>query len=291
MQSCWQAAAPTFWTDSDFEYVELTNRSTLLTLDLTNARFTKGVDFDFAGSAITSLAPGQTVLVVRNIAAFTARYGAGKPIAGAWQAGQNLSNGGEQLKLSYGAGNAIHDITYDDAAPWPTDADNGGVSMVYVGPNAVAGQTDPQTAGSNWKASCITGGSPGTEEHYSFARWMAANGLNDPSGDDLHTGWDNLGRWAFARDLGGADPSGGIVTDGADRFLQLTYTRRHSAQGVTYNHEIATDLAGWSPANAVTQSALPNGDGTETVTIRCALPVDAPATGTRWFIRARAALP
>ena len=53
-----------------------------LTLDLTDLRFTKGVDFDFAGSAVTSLAPGEFVLVVRNLAAFEARYGTGLPVAG-----------------------------------------------------------------------------------------------------------------------------------------------------------------------------------------------------------------
>ena len=120
---------------------------------------------------------------------------------------------------------------------------------------------------------------------------MTAQGLTDPAEDANQDGWDNLGVWAFARDLSAADPAGGIVTDGANRYLQLTYTRRHRAQGVTWLHEIASDLTGWSTANVFTLSATANGDGTETITFRCLLPVDAPATGTRWFIRARAALP
>jgi hypothetical protein len=285
-----QAGAPNFWVASDFEYVELTNRSTFLTLDLANVRFTRGVDFDFAGSAITSLPPGATVIVAGNAAAFADRYGAGKPVAGAWDAGQNLANSGEQLKLSYGAGNPIHDIIYDDAAPWPPEADSDGVSMVYAGPNAIAGQPDPQADGANWVASSITGGSPGMEEFYTFDRWMTANALTNPSDDADGDGWDNLGEWAFARDLGAADPAGGLVADGPDRFLQLTYTRRHRARGVTWHHEISSSLAAgsWSPANVVTFSAVAGGDGTETVVIRCTLPADAPATGTRWFIRARA---
>lgn len=292
-----QSAAPNFWVESDFEYIELTNRSTALTLDLTNVRFTKGIDFDFAPGS--TLLPGETKILARDLAAFQNRYPsvpAGK-IIGEWDVvgtngeGDALSNNGEEIKLSYGAGNAIHEFTYDDAAPWPVEADNGGVSMVYFGPNAVAGQPDPQAVATNWKASCVTGGSPGTEEYYSFSCWMTANGLTDPAGDDNQDGWDNLAVWAFARDLGGVNPAGGIVTDGPDRFLQLTYTRRHGAQGVTYLHEISSELGGWATANVVTQSAVPNGDGTETVTIRCALPVDAPATGSRWFIRSRAEVP
>ena len=292
-----QASAPNFWSESDFEYIELTNRSAALTLDLSNVRFTKGIDFDIAPGA--SLAPGATKVIVRKLAAFQSRYPAvpASAILGEWDVigtngeGDNLSNGGEQLKLSYGAGNPIHDLTYDDAAPWPSEADNGGISMVYTGPNAVATQADPQAVGTNWIAGCVTGGSPGTEEFYTFPRWMTAQGLTDPAEDANQDGWDNLGVWAFARDLSAADPAGGIVTDGANRYLQLTYTRRHRAQGVTWLHEIASDLTGWSTANVFTLSATANGDGTETITFRCLLPVDAPATAPRWFIRARAALP
>jgi hypothetical protein len=62
---------------------------------------------------------------VKNLAAFEIRYGFGfgLPVAGEWESGQNPSNGGERLKLSYGAGTAIHDFEYDDNAPWPGEAD------------------------------------------------------------------------------------------------------------------------------------------------------------------------
>ena len=101
---------------NDYEYIELKNVGSS-SLDLRNVRFTKGVDFDFDGSAVETLGAGEYVLVVKNIAAFEARYGTGLPVAGEFE-GNNLSNGGEQLKLSFGAGIAIHDINeYDDKAP------------------------------------------------------------------------------------------------------------------------------------------------------------------------------
>jgi len=75
----------------EFEYVEFKNISTNLTLNLTGVRFTNGIDFTFTGSAITLLGPGQTVLSVKNLAAFTARYGALANIAG--QYGGYLNNG------------------------------------------------------------------------------------------------------------------------------------------------------------------------------------------------------
>ena len=44
---------------------------------------TNGIDFTFtASSGVTSLAPGDYVLLVKNIAAFTARYGARTNIGG-----------------------------------------------------------------------------------------------------------------------------------------------------------------------------------------------------------------
>jgi hypothetical protein len=42
----------------EFEYIELKNISTSVTLNLVGVRFTNGVSFDFTGSAVTSLVPG-----------------------------------------------------------------------------------------------------------------------------------------------------------------------------------------------------------------------------------------
>ena len=44
-----------------FEWIELKNVGPG-PLDLTPVRFTKGIDFDFAGSAVTTLEPGERVL-------------------------------------------------------------------------------------------------------------------------------------------------------------------------------------------------------------------------------------
>ncbi len=109
------------FSSSDFEYIELQNVGTD-TLDLTEIRFTKGVDFDFADSAVTSLAPGAYVIVARDLAGFESRHGAGLPVAGAYEP-DSLSNGGENVKLSFGQGSAIHEFRYDDSLPWPEAAD------------------------------------------------------------------------------------------------------------------------------------------------------------------------
>ena len=143
---------------SDFEYIELHNRGTT-TLDLRGVRFTKGIDFDFDGSAVTMLAPGETVLVVRNTEAFLERYGEGANVAGEYQGNDanRLSDDGERLKLSFGGGTPIMDFSYNDGAAWPSQADGEGYALVPVS------LEEPGDLGSadRWVASAAIGGTPG----------------------------------------------------------------------------------------------------------------------------------
>jgi hypothetical protein len=122
---------------------------------------------------------------------------------------------------------------------------------------------------------------------------MSARGLTDPAGDPDKDGWDNLATFAFARDLVASTPSTTITTEGGSRYLDFTYTRRCEAQGVVYHHEATTSLASasWSEVDVTVLGTAANGDGTETVMVRLGLPIDTPATGNRYFIRARAEIP
>ena len=95
-----------------FEYLELKNISSSVSLDLRGVHFTNGIDFSFTGSAITSLAPGASVLVVKNTNTFEARYGAGFPVAGCY--GGNLDNGGERLVLLDASNEQILDFSYNN---------------------------------------------------------------------------------------------------------------------------------------------------------------------------------
>jgi hypothetical protein len=183
--------------NNDYEFIELRNISATLTLDLTNIRFTKGVDFDFAGSAITSLPPKAFVLVVKNLASFRARYGTGLPVAGVWDVNDNLANNGEQIKLSYGAGTAIHDINPTglvryDQPPWPTTPDGSGPSLTLIDPFAAP----DHNVATNWRASYINKGSPGTVDnlvgisladlnHVYDGDCKAATATTDPAGHQV----------------------------------------------------------------------------------------------------------
>lgn len=143
---------------NEFEFIELHNISPSVTLDLSELALTTGVIFSFAGSAVTELLPGGYVLVVKNPAAFEARYGTGLPVAGTY-APNSLDNAGEQIVLAR-LGTAIRDFAYSDDPPWPTTPDGTGPSLVLREP-----LTNPDhNLATSWRASSVTGGTPGTGE-------------------------------------------------------------------------------------------------------------------------------
>ena len=141
----------------EFEYIEIKNISAGVSLDLTGVRFTNGVDFTFTGAAITALGPSQTALVVKNLPAFTARYGGLPNIAGEY--GGYLNNGGERMQLLDGKGEEILDFNYNNN--WYPITDGLGFSLVVVDEQA---QPDAWSSKANWRPSNALGGSPGTND-------------------------------------------------------------------------------------------------------------------------------
>jgi hypothetical protein len=129
-----------------FEYVELKNISTNVTLDLTGVQFTAGIYFSFTGAMVTNLAPGQTVLVVANSVAFTARYGNGFSIAGQYAGA--LNNGGDTIRLQDAVAEKILEFTYNDS--WYPITDGLGFSLVIVNENAY---WDTWGQKASWRAS------------------------------------------------------------------------------------------------------------------------------------------
>ena len=139
----------------DFEFIELRNTSGTETLDLTGIKFTKGVTFDFTGSSVTSLLPGEYVLVVSSQAAFTALHGGGLPVAGEFYG--SLNNGGETLRLEDTVGEEIHEFKFKDS--WLPMTDGLGFSLVIKDE-----LSDWSTWGEkeSWRLSGLLGGTPGT---------------------------------------------------------------------------------------------------------------------------------
>lgn len=139
------------------EFIELYNAGSHA-LDLSNVSFTRGVTFHFAGSAVTTLNPGEYVLVVQNLAAFASRYSTnGLRIAGSYN-GQ-LSDKEEGIELSHAYFGALQSFDYTD--DWYRLTDGGGFSLTIRDP-ALHRTLWSEKAG--WRPSSVYGGSPGTAD-------------------------------------------------------------------------------------------------------------------------------
>ena len=141
-----------------YEFIEVQNLSSTATADLTGARLTNGVEFDFTTGDVATLAPGARVLIVGNTTAFEQRYGGGLPVAGEFTG--NLANGGELVELTGGDGSSLFSVSYGDSDPWPAFADGSGASLELIDPASVT----PSNQGKyySWQASSDLHGSPGS---------------------------------------------------------------------------------------------------------------------------------
>lgn len=116
------------WETADFEFIRLKNIGSQA-IDLANVRFTKGIDLDLAGL----LQPGAEITLARNPAAYTSRHPGSTPF-GPWSG--KLRNEGENLKLSFGAGEPIHEFEYFNSAAWPTSEENVAFSLALLSPDS-----------------------------------------------------------------------------------------------------------------------------------------------------------
>lgn len=212
-----------------FEYIELRNTSTNLTLNLNGVRFTNGIQFHFTGSAVTNLAPGARVLLVRNLTAFTARFGAGAALAGQFTGA--LDSNGETLRLEDASGEKILEFAYNNA--WYRITDGLGFSLV-IWDDLAHWSTWGQK--SSWRPSGALNGSPGLADpappvfapvlvneilSHTDAPLMDSIELHNPTATNI-----NLGGWFLSDDFyvpkkfripdGTEIPAGGFLTFPAD---------------------------------------------------------------------------
>lgn len=161
---------------ADYEYLELLNRSdapvtlmTEVTTENPQGVFTtetlpwriEGIGYEF--EANLALAPGERIIVARNLAAFTAAWGAAVP-AGTRVLGPydgKLNNGGENIELQipgdleWGKTRIcipIEKVEYAETAPWPEALESLGQSLTRIDPAVYA--DDP----ANWQGAAPSPG-------------------------------------------------------------------------------------------------------------------------------------
>jgi hypothetical protein len=275
------AALPTVEA-GDFEYIELHNIGAT-TLNLAGYRFTDGITFTVP-SGVT-LAAGARLIVAGNPAAFDLRYGAGLNRVGPFTGA--LDNSGERLRIVDALGEEILDFTYSPA--WYPASDEGGYALC-VGNDLATSYADwglPE----KWALSGSVGGAPGQAPTYfsqQYAGWKngvftaAERGNPAVSGSAVTLNGAGISNaLAFALNLNprapdfAAMPGPVVVTDAGQTYAALRFRRWKNGLGVTYTVEGSTDLASWG-AISTQVSATPNGDDTETVTVRGTTPGTSP---------------
>ncbi len=144
------------------QYVELFNNSTNVTYDLSGWQF-QGLSYTFPSGSL--LPPLGFLVLAANAPAFAAAYGATNPVfdtfTDALSPGQLLSlvqpNGGTNL--------VVAQVLFDDVLPWPSNANNPGVSLQLIDPrqdnwragNWATGQTNPPPVVPQWVEAAATG--------------------------------------------------------------------------------------------------------------------------------------
>ncbi|MGB2861905.1 MAG: lamin tail domain-containing protein, partial [Sedimentisphaerales bacterium] len=148
--------------NEEFEFIELMNIGDE-NLDLSSVSFVDGITFDFGKGNITSLGPGEFVLVVRNRTAFMSRYGTDLSHRIAGEYSSKLSNNGENITLEDFWNSTIVQFEYNDGRGWPLSPDGGGHSLVPLDSALIDEPAGSLNYGGNWRASTHIGGSPGTD--------------------------------------------------------------------------------------------------------------------------------
>lgn len=163
-------------TSPRHEFIELVNAgSTSLSLDGVEIDLNAGAQ-NYVFEAGQGLLPGERIVVVRDSVEFDNFY---DPVTNGIKVAtgigydeapydMSLSNTQETITLYAPGSVVIQQFYYEDGSPWPSAPDGTGPSMKYVGPltlteNPLDGSpADPFDVASNWQASAVDNGTPGT---------------------------------------------------------------------------------------------------------------------------------
>ena len=278
--------------DTDVEFLELVNPGTT-SVALTGAQFTSGIVYTFATA--TTLAPGERIVLARDPAKFTQRYGsAGIRLAPGAYTGR-LSDAGETVTLSTGAGVELLSFTYSPSGRWPSRPNGLGSTLECVDPD---GDLDDPA---NWRASSEWQGSPGrpgagpqrvvvineilahtdppfedaielynlTDKPVDLSGWYLSNKRSNPRKFRIPNGtvipakgYRVFYEWAGTRNPTGFNPTG---TGDAPDF---TFSSANGDEGVLMSADSSGNLKFWmdtvsfeASANGIPFGRHPNGTG------------------------------
>jgi len=185
----------------ELEFVEIRN-SGPASISLDGMEISGGIDFVFPAGL--SVASGKHIVVVSNVAAFSAGN-PGVAIAGEYTG--SLSNTGDKITLKHETLGKIQQIVYSDWYPWPAEAATLGHSLVPV---SLDYRGEP-TQSIAWKAGAVPGGTPGTGERAGTG-WIEHDSLGWVYSE---TGEAVPGSWVYSGTgylyIGSEDPAGSWI--------------------------------------------------------------------------------
>ncbi len=212
------------------EFIEVMNVSNDQSLDLTDIRFTSGISFNFSNGSIKSLGTGERALIIRDLKAFEESFGTELPIAGTFEEGTALSNGGETIKLEDRENGSISEFKYNDKSPWPESADGNGKALGLIDPRSLPDPDDPN----NWAAI-----------------EPSPNSTNDEFTGDPNIDKDADGMTAFLEYAVGTSENK-FNTQSSIFFVSLNtenivfnYKKNTSDENLNFNIETSIDLKEW----------------------------------------------
>jgi hypothetical protein len=146
------------YNEEEYEFIELQNIGNQA-VPLDGVKLTDGIYYQFASVGNLSLAPGDYIVIVKNINAFAQIYNTnGINIAHGSYTG-SLSNAGEKIKLEDRTNSTILEFSYDD--DWFTSTDGQGFSLTIIDPaNPDLESWDHKDS---WRPSAGIDGSPGRQ--------------------------------------------------------------------------------------------------------------------------------
>ena len=253
----------------DYEFIELRNTG-LSTLDISGCAFTEGIDFLFPEK--TTLTGGESIVVVRRVAAFQSRYGTSARIADAYGPADALRNNGESITLRDATGAVIQSFTYSDA--WFPATDGGGRTMIARNESAPVSEW---SSASQWGINTQPGGTPAAtnsnEVAWQFEGWRQIYFSPAQRADPLISGpaagaAGICNELRYALGLTPFESTSALLTGSlSENSVNIQYRRRKNLLDVDLAIETSANLDIWSPLTAPDPVITNNNDGTETVTL------------------------